>query len=264
MQCAGSNHERGRAAMMSMDVTHGWQWWGWAAMTSVSTGGGDSEGSDNKGVRWWRGQVWQQGWAVTTRAGGNNKGRWWWWGWAMGIIYMFNMIIPAFEFFYLLSCGLVIACCAKWNQTCGKSDIACFACRLSTFRACTGLYKCPQENCKNTDDCKYPSVQLSKRTDSNHMRTSKINSRMVSAGCRCVFMQTLSIDCSIGTYKSSLIVALHWWLPHSILGSSLLQCCVVHRWLFPTCCNRFYHAKWFISRYPSCSGMFALNNKQLW
>ena len=33
------------------------------------------------------------------------------------------------------------ACRAKWNQTCGKSDIACFSCGLSTFRAGTGLYK---------------------------------------------------------------------------------------------------------------------------
>jgi hypothetical protein len=57
------------------------------------------------------------------------------------IIYTFNMIVSAFEFFYLLSCGLVIACHTKLNQTCGKSDIACFSCRLSTFRAGTGLYK---------------------------------------------------------------------------------------------------------------------------
>ena len=54
------------------------------------------------------------------------------------------------------------ACHAKWNQTCGKSDIACFSGGLSTFRACTGLYKPvqaptslykrPQENCGNTDE----------------------------------------------------------------------------------------------------------------
>jgi len=71
------------------------------------------------------------------------------------IIYAFNMIIPAVEFFYSSSCGLVIACRAKWNQTCGKSDIACFSCRLATFRACTAytsLYKRPQENCGNTDE----------------------------------------------------------------------------------------------------------------
>jgi hypothetical protein len=42
------------------------------------------------------------------------------------IIYVFNMIIPAFEFFYSSSCGLVIAC---------------FSCRLSTFRACTSAHK---------------------------------------------------------------------------------------------------------------------------
>ena len=33
------------------------------------------------------------------------------------------------------------ACCVKWNQTCGKTDIACFSCRLSTFRACTSTHK---------------------------------------------------------------------------------------------------------------------------
>ena len=53
------------------------------------------------------------------------------------IIYVFNMIILAFEFFYSLSCVLVMACHAKWNQTHGKSDIAYFSCWLSTFRACT-------------------------------------------------------------------------------------------------------------------------------
>ena len=58
------------------------------------------------------------------------------------IIYASNIIIPAFEFKKnLSSCGLVIACHAKWKWTCGKLDIACFSCSLSTFRACTGLYK---------------------------------------------------------------------------------------------------------------------------
>ena len=57
------------------------------------------------------------------------------------IIYAFNTIIPAFEFFYLSSCGLVIARHAKWDQTCGKLDIACFSCSLSTFRTCTSTHK---------------------------------------------------------------------------------------------------------------------------
>ena len=38
---------------------------------------------------------------------------------------------------------------AKWNQTCGKSDIACFSCGLSTFGAGTGLYKPVQAPTRN-------------------------------------------------------------------------------------------------------------------
>ena len=74
---------------------------------ATTRAGGDDEGRhDGKGGRQ------QQGRATMTRAGGDNKGgrrR----GRAMGIIYAFNMIILAFEFFYSSSCGLVIACRAK-------------------------------------------------------------------------------------------------------------------------------------------------------
>ena len=57
-------------------------------------------------------------------------------------------------------------------------------------------------------------------------------------GCRCVFVQTLSVDCPIWTYKSS--------LPF-VDGCPTLS--LAHRYssvvwyigeLFPTCCNRFY------------------------
>jgi hypothetical protein len=67
----------------------------------VRAGSDDEGGRDNKGG--WR----QRGWAMTTRAGGNDDEG------AVGIIYTFNRIILAFEFFYLLSCGLVMACRPK-------------------------------------------------------------------------------------------------------------------------------------------------------
>jgi hypothetical protein len=126
----GSNDEHGcDAQVATMRV----------AMTRV--GNVDEGRRDDKGRRRWQGWAWWQGQVATTRVGSDNEGGQQWRGQAMGIIYVFNMIIPTFEFFYLSSCGLVIACRAKWNQMCGKSDIACFSCRLSTFRACTSAHK---------------------------------------------------------------------------------------------------------------------------
>jgi hypothetical protein len=55
------------------------------------------------------------------------------------IIYVFNMIILAFEKFYSASVGLSLLVFLVDFQL------------LELVQACTSLYKCPQENCGNTD-----------------------------------------------------------------------------------------------------------------
>ena len=100
------------------------------------------------------------------------------------------MIIPIFEKFYPLSCGLVIACHTKWNQTCGKSEIVCFCYRFSTFRPCTGLYKLPQENCGNTDVILYLGDPISRTIQfilwlaTNESCIQKISPSPISTQCK--------------------------------------------------------------------------------
>lgn len=138
---AGNNNECGGAATMSMAAMHRWQQWGWVAMTRVGVmmrvvttraGRHDDEGGWR---RWWC---------------GDDEGRQWA-GHGYNICIYIIWLSWLFIFFICHLVDLSYLVVQNENQTCGKLDIACFACRLSTFWACTSLYKHPQENCGNTD-----------------------------------------------------------------------------------------------------------------